>query len=222
MLLWRKIWSSSNLIPRSCAFCCMQNLNRMYYIILSEVSCNSLTFSKPRSGLTLINATHVILCEPLFNTALELQAISRVHRIGQTRPTTVWMYAISGTVEESVLALTTKRRLALLETKDNDQLTEAKLDASNSIQLSQSAGRMVDKKGEGEIVPQDEIWALFFGESSVHESHQKMELMDIGLHSDQSNGREDMESVATEYRRQVLADAAEQRASGSIEPSGFC
>ncbi|KAH0605121.1 uncharacterized protein H6S33_005103 [Morchella sextelata] len=67
------------------------------------------------AGLSLVNATHVFLCEPLLNVSLELQAISRVHRIGQKRPTTVWLYVIDGTVEENVWALATKRRLGLME-----------------------------------------------------------------------------------------------------------
>ena len=31
------------------------------------------------SGLNLVNATHVFLCEPLVNPAVELQAVARVH-----------------------------------------------------------------------------------------------------------------------------------------------
>jgi E3 ubiquitin-protein ligase SHPRH len=178
-----------------------------------------IVFAVYRSGLTLINATHVILCEPLFNTALELQAISRVHRIGQARPTTVWMYAISDTVEESVLALTTKRRLALLHqsnapstdgtSEQRRPITEAKLDISNSIELQKASGKMIGRRGEGEIVPQDELWDLFFGESAT-ETNNGVKLLDIALAN--RDGRE-IDSVAMEYRRQVVADAAEQRAT---------
>src|SRR5262249_33968376 len=62
------------------------------------------------SGLNLIEANHVFLCEPLLNTALELQAIARVDRIGQTHETTVWLYLMKGTVEESIYDLTASRR----------------------------------------------------------------------------------------------------------------
>lgn len=38
-----------------------------------------------------------------------------MHRIGQTRPTTVWLYVVNGTVEQSVLEVSTRRRLAMME-----------------------------------------------------------------------------------------------------------
>ncbi|GEQ70207.1 hypothetical protein JCM33374_g3883 [Metschnikowia sp. JCM 33374] len=91
-------------------------------------TCFLLNSQAQSSGLTLINATHIFLCEPLINTSTELQAISRIHRIGQKKLTTVWMFAIDNSVEENIVALGTKRRIEYFKAnaKENGKVSNQK------------------------------------------------------------------------------------------------
>ncbi|MGC4013630.1 MAG: SNF2-related protein [Luteolibacter sp.] len=64
-------------------------------------------------GLNLTAADTVIHFDPWWNPAAEAQATDRAHRIGQTRPVTVYRLLTRGTVEEKVVRLqATKRELA--------------------------------------------------------------------------------------------------------------
>eukprot|EP01041_Mallomonas_annulata_P008704 gene8704-17985_t len=54
-------------------------------------------------GVNLTQANHVIVMEPCLNTALEEQAISRVHRIGQVREVHIYRLACCNSVEERIL-----------------------------------------------------------------------------------------------------------------------
>jgi E3 ubiquitin-protein ligase SHPRH len=139
------------------------------------------------SGLTLINATHVFLCEPLINTAIELQAIARVHRIGQHRPTTVWMYLVSGTVEESIYELSVTRRLAhIIENERRaapangrgtiiNDLTETAIDSANSMEIQDSrlGNLMQTGAAGGEIVKKDDLWQCLFGKTIQKEGNNR-------------------------------------------------
>ncbi|KAK9480907.1 SNF2 family N-terminal domain-containing protein [Lipomyces japonicus] len=179
-----------------------------------EIMCFLLHAKSQSSGLTLINATHVIICEPLFNTALELQAISRVHRIGQTQSTTVWMYAISGSVEESVLSFATKKRVALLGQVDQrTKVSDSNLDISNSIELTRASGKMATKrKTEGEVVPEEELWSIFFGVASIHNTSHSVNELGHALASGEVEGNE---ALSTEYRRFMTLNATENRLNSS-------
>ena len=85
-------------------------------------------------GLNLTAADYVIHMDPWWNPAAEDQASDRAHRIGQTRPVTIYRLVAKGTIEERIVALHHhKRDLAerLLEGAD----APARLDAGELLEL---------------------------------------------------------------------------------------
>ena len=62
------------------------------------------------SGLNLTAADYVIHMDPWWNPAVEDQASDRAHRIGQTRPVTVYRLVMEGTIEEQIVELHNKKR----------------------------------------------------------------------------------------------------------------
>ena len=60
-------------------------------------------------GVNLTFASHVILMEPYWNLAAEQQAIDRLHRIGQTQTTHVARFTVSGTIEDWVTDIQTRK-----------------------------------------------------------------------------------------------------------------
>ncbi|KAG5983371.1 hypothetical protein E4U55_000109 [Claviceps digitariae] len=61
-------------------------------------------------GLNLVSADTVILLDSWWAPAIEDQAIDRVHRLGQTKETTVWRLVVEGTVEDRVLDIQKEKR----------------------------------------------------------------------------------------------------------------
>ena len=61
-------------------------------------------------GLNLTNATHVILCDPWWNPAIEEQAIMRIHRIGQTQKVSVTRFIVENSVEEQMTLVQERKR----------------------------------------------------------------------------------------------------------------
>ncbi|OAR01007.1 hypothetical protein LLEC1_02176 [Akanthomyces lecanii] len=137
------------------------------------------------SGLNLVNASHVFLCEPLLHTALELQAIARVDRIGQQHETTVWLYLVSGTVEESIYNLSVRRRMEHMgrrtaassggrkkgknSTRESRLATPealgASIEAANTLELEHAAlSKLMSKdRTAGEMVDKGDLWECLFG-----------------------------------------------------------
>ncbi|NUP05222.1 MAG: DEAD/DEAH box helicase [Polyangiaceae bacterium] len=75
-------------------------------------------------GLNLTAADYVIHLDPWWNPAVESQATDRAHRIGQTRPVTVYRLVTKNTIEEKIVRLHEKKRRlarAVLDTTDDAQ-----------------------------------------------------------------------------------------------------
>lgn len=62
-------------------------------------------------GLNLTAATTVILYDSDLNPMVDIQAIARVHRIGQTRPCVVYRLATLATIEEAIWERVIKKRV---------------------------------------------------------------------------------------------------------------
>lgn len=176
------------------------------------VECFLLHARAHSSGLNLVNANHVFLCEPLLNTAIELQAIARVDRIGQTQETNVWLYLIDSTVEESIHQLSVARRMEHMgrtisrgkeKSKEStpEDLVASNLEAANSMELQEvSLDRLLTKgtKG-GEMVNEDDLWACLFG--GVRQKNTVQSIENAAVRSDPM------------VRGHLLGEAAEMRRS---------
>ncbi|KAK2602150.1 hypothetical protein N8I77_008706 [Diaporthe amygdali] len=180
-----------------------------------SIECFLLHARAHSSGLNLVNASHVFLCEPLINTALELQAIARVHRIGQDQETTVWLYIVDGTVEESIYNLSVRRRMAHIGENTRDRgkgkSTEATpepgdeaIEAANSMELEHARLSKLMRKGKaaGEAVDKGDLWECLFGHMA---------------HSGQAANGSGVKEPGPAIRGFLAAEAAEQRRGEASE-----
>ena len=87
-------------------------------------------------GLNLTAADYVIHMDPWWNPAVEDQASDRAHRIGQTRPVTVYRLVVKDSIEEKIVKLhQEKRDLAQRLLAGSD--TAGKLNANDLLKLLQ-------------------------------------------------------------------------------------
>ncbi|KAL6250700.1 hypothetical protein RBB50_003003 [Rhinocladiella similis] len=194
-----------------------------------SIECFLLHAKAHSAGLNLVVASHVFLCEPLINTAIELQAIARVHRIGQYRPTTVWMYLIADTVEESIYDISVARRLAHLKSDSDSKrsskgkvksktsssatsgtatpavsLQENAIDAANSMELQAAdlSRLLAAGKNGGEMVDKEDLWACLFGRVKKRE--------------EVTGGFADARPASSEMGRLLRLEAAQRRHGSEV------
>ncbi|KAG5949437.1 hypothetical protein E4U53_005887 [Claviceps sorghi] len=185
------------------------------------------------SGLNLVNASHVFLCEPLLNTALELQAIARVDRIGQQRETTVWLYLVSGTVEESIYNLSVQRRMEHLgdrrrSDRDHTKATteaastatspvlDASFEAANTLELEHAAlSKLMSKdKTAGEMVAKGDLWECLFGTTAPAAGNAN--------HSHHGHHGQEDDTTARIQEKAVMGYLAGEAAAARVRSAETC
>jgi len=189
----------------------------------ASVECFLLHAKADSSGLNLVNATHVFLCEPLINAAIELQAVARVHRIGQKRETTVWMFLVADTVEEAIYEISVKRRLAHMQRRveeiedDNNnnkivdsRFEEKSLDAANSLEMQATPLLKLLTKGQsgGEVVDKEDLWTCLFSKKRQKQDGEAIANESVGA------------VMGEEISRFLRADAAAERRAGTEAEEG--
>jgi E3 ubiquitin-protein ligase SHPRH len=98
-------------LPRLGVRCFMYGTKRHLPTLLTQFqTCPAacvlaLPFKVGANGLNIVEATEVLLVEPLLSTSIEAQAVNRVHRLGQTRRTRVHRFIVQGSVEERIYRL---------------------------------------------------------------------------------------------------------------------
>ena len=88
-------------------------------------------------GLNLTAADYVIHLDPWWNPAVEQQASDRAHRIGQTRPVTIYRLVLEGSIEEKILSLHGAKR-ELMDSMLADTAGGSRLNAEELLALIQS------------------------------------------------------------------------------------
>ncbi|MBM4279738.1 MAG: SWF/SNF helicase family protein [Deltaproteobacteria bacterium] len=76
-------------------------------------------------GLNLTAADYVVHLDPWWNPAAEAQATDRAHRIGQTRPVTVYRLVAAGTIEDAVVQMQADKRALFAAVLDDAEVGAA-------------------------------------------------------------------------------------------------
>ncbi|KAG0072862.1 hypothetical protein BGZ90_011781 [Linnemannia elongata] len=111
------------------------------------------------AGLTLLKATHVFICEPLVNPVLQAQAVSRVHRIGQTKETFVHYYLIRDTIEIPCFELF-ERSTATTSGTTNEEVDDHTNEKSSSLPILASQVSNAQNR-HGELVSLHDLRFVF-------------------------------------------------------------
>ncbi|GLB44340.1 putative SNF2 family N-terminal domain [Lyophyllum shimeji] len=118
---------------------------------------------RENAGLNVTCASRVFLLESVVHHGFEIQAIARIDRMGQTRPTEVYCYYAEDTVERNILDLAARQGLSLY-TKENSagSLTVASLSAETDKKAVDSPKKKLKVQKGDFIFKMDDMLAILF------------------------------------------------------------
>jgi DNA repair protein RAD16 len=89
---------------------------------MTNPSCTVFLISLKAGGvaLNLTEASRVFICDPWWNPAAELQAMDRIHRLGQHRPIRITRLIIDNSIESRIVQLQEKKQALVESTVDKN------------------------------------------------------------------------------------------------------
>jgi len=117
---------------------------------------------RENAGLNLTCASRVFLLESVVQHNFEIQAIARIDRLGQTRPTEVYCYYAEDTIERNILDLAARKGLSLY-TKENSSgsLNVSSFSRDNETAIEDPEKRKALQRGDF-IHKVDDMLAILF------------------------------------------------------------
>ena len=168
-------------------------------------------------GVNLQTADTCILYDSDWNPQCDLQAMARVHRIGQKRPVTIYRMVSAGTVEERIVARATRKLLLdeMVSKGSEDMLRDGKNSVTNK---SSTASKDQEEDADEEVQASEMVRALKFTMKRMFKQSggQTFGLLDDSEGDSMSNRNIDL---AIERTRQVPMGSAYYTGTSSMAVS---
>lgn len=126
-------------------------------------------------GINLVTADTVIIFDSDWNPQMDLQAMDRAHRIGQTRPVNVYRLVHENTIEEKVLERATLKLQLDTAIIQQGRLAEKKnLSSQDLLNMIQYGADHIFKSHDGELTDGDLDAILARGETLSKELSERL------------------------------------------------
>ncbi|XP_076637623.1 lymphoid-specific helicase [Colletes latitarsis] len=125
-------------------------------------------------GLNLAAADTVIIYDSDWNPQMDIQAMARCHRIGQTRPVIVYRFCTKGTIDEAIISRGEKKRFLekVVISKKNDPINVNNKESLLELKRLLESKECEVVKAENEVFTNEELNKLL-DRSDLYEEYKK-------------------------------------------------